>query len=224
MKMILVHFSLFERVAELRGWQDTERTLLLQCVLTGKAQSAYSALSVEDSKQYVKVKDAVLKAYGLVPEAYRQPFRFWKRGEQQTNLEFARDLLNRFNHWFSAAGVVSYKDLSDLIVLEQFKNTLRDHIATYVNEHKVSDVLEAASLVDDYVLTHKSNHGDNLCYFDRGTSAVRGPRKVPLLGVEPVLLLTPPNVVIIAKRWVIGKISVHYFVLKQETTVVVWRL
>jgi len=31
-------FSLFERVASSRGWSDSECTLLLQCVLTGKAQ------------------------------------------------------------------------------------------------------------------------------------------------------------------------------------------
>lgn len=33
-------FLLFERVAEIRVWSDVERTLLLQCVLTGKAQEA----------------------------------------------------------------------------------------------------------------------------------------------------------------------------------------
>ena len=48
-----------------------ERTLLLQCVLTGRAQLAYASLSVADSQVYNKVKTAVLKAYELVPEAYR---------------------------------------------------------------------------------------------------------------------------------------------------------
>ena len=33
--------SLFERVADTRGWPDGEHTLLLQCVLTGKAQETY---------------------------------------------------------------------------------------------------------------------------------------------------------------------------------------
>ena len=39
---------------------------MLQCVLTGKAQEAYSALGVS----YDKVKMAVLQIYELVPEAY----------------------------------------------------------------------------------------------------------------------------------------------------------
>ena len=41
-----IFFVLFERLAEARNWSDAERTLLLQCVLTGKAQEALSALTV----------------------------------------------------------------------------------------------------------------------------------------------------------------------------------
>lgn len=38
-------FILFERIAEARGWPSKERTLLLQCVLTGRAQEVYSAFT-----------------------------------------------------------------------------------------------------------------------------------------------------------------------------------
>lgn len=56
-------FSLFELVAEARKWPDTARTFMLQCVLTGRAQEAYSALSFTESQSYELVKSAVLKAY-----------------------------------------------------------------------------------------------------------------------------------------------------------------
>ena len=59
-------FLLFEQLAKTRKWSDPEQTLLLQCVLTGKAQEAFSALSMADSENYNKVKAAVLKAYELV--------------------------------------------------------------------------------------------------------------------------------------------------------------
>lgn len=39
-------FILFERVADDRGWPDEERTLMLQCVFTGKAQEVYSSMSM----------------------------------------------------------------------------------------------------------------------------------------------------------------------------------
>ncbi len=162
-------FSLFERVAEVRKWPESARTVMLQCVLTGRAQEAYSALSVQDGKNYECVKAAVLKTYELVPEAYRQRFRTWKRHEKQTHLEFARDLTGHFTRWCSAMKVETFAELSELMVLEQFKNSVSDNIAQHINDLKVKTVAEAAAVADDYVLTHKrsfvearapSNHGE----------------------------------------------------------------
>ena len=70
---------------------------MLQCVLTGRAQEAYSALCAEDDLDYDTVKSAVLKTYELVPEAYRQKFRNWVKGDKQTNLEFVQDLASHFH-------------------------------------------------------------------------------------------------------------------------------
>ena len=47
---------------------------MLQCILTGKAQRVFSALSLAKSGDYAKVNATVLKAYELVPEAYRPGF------------------------------------------------------------------------------------------------------------------------------------------------------
>lgn len=154
-------FSLFERVAENCEWLDTERTLLLQCVFTGKAQEAYAALSPADSRVYVKVKAAVLKAYELVPEAYRQRFRGVRKREHQTHVEFVRDMVLQFNRWCSASEVVTFQQLCDLVALEQFKNCVPESVATYLNERKVKTPHEAAVLADEYILTHKSKFGED---------------------------------------------------------------
>lgn len=130
-------FSLFERLADVMKWPDNEQTLLfiafiaccsdfvvhqlIQCVLTGKAQKAYSSLSVHDSQNYFKVKDAVLKAYELVPEAYRQKFRNMRKPAEQTYCEFARDLKIQLDRWCAASGANSREDLHELFLLEQFK-------------------------------------------------------------------------------------------------------
>ncbi len=84
-------FTLFERVAEALQWPDSDRVLLLQCIFTGRAQEAYSAICAEESLTYVMAKSAVLKAYDLVPEAYLQKFRHWVKGERQINVDFVRD-------------------------------------------------------------------------------------------------------------------------------------
>lgn len=84
-RRIQIHFScFFKGLAKNSKWSDSKQTLLLQCVLTGKAQEAYSALSTADSENFQKVKTAVLKAYELVPEAYRQKFRGARKYDKQT--------------------------------------------------------------------------------------------------------------------------------------------
>ena len=63
----------------------------LQSVLTGKAHEVYSSLPVEQSKDYVVVKSAILKVYEQVPEAYRQKIRSAKRQARQCSVEFSRE-------------------------------------------------------------------------------------------------------------------------------------
>ncbi|KAL3967153.1 FMS-like tyrosine kinase 1 [Sarotherodon galilaeus] len=154
-------FSLFERVAELRGWPEADCVIMLQSVLTGKAQEAYSALSASDCQSFATVKDAVLKAYELVPEAYRQRFRSWRKSDKQSHLEFARDLTKHFNRWCSALGVSTFQDLCELMVLEQFKDRVPPEVATYIAEREVKTVSDAAKLADEYVLAHKGQFGKN---------------------------------------------------------------
>lgn len=81
---------------------------MLQCVFTGKAQRVFSALGSVESGVYAKVKGAVLKAYELVPEAYRPKFRSWKKGDRETHVEFAQDILAQFIRWCSASQVQKY--------------------------------------------------------------------------------------------------------------------
>ena len=68
-------FLHFEKVAANLQWPAEAKTMLLQSVLVGKAREAYSSLSVEQSSDYEIVKREILKAYELVPEAYRLKFR-----------------------------------------------------------------------------------------------------------------------------------------------------
>lgn len=94
-------YTLFERIAEAKNWPDVDRTLMLQCVLTGRAQEAYSALSASECMSYAKVKSAVLKAYELVPEAYHQKFRKWEKSYKQMNacVQISTVLKNFVSWW-----------------------------------------------------------------------------------------------------------------------------
>ena len=93
------YFSHFEKVAQNLKWPKNSWALLSQSSLVYKARDVYSALSVEDSGQYEVVKMSILKAYELVPEAYRQKFRNTKKTEKQTYMEFEREKEMLFDHW-----------------------------------------------------------------------------------------------------------------------------
>ena len=112
-----------------------------------------------DCQTYSTVKDAVLGAYELVPDAYRQRFRSWEKADKQTNVEFARELSKHFNGWCSAVGVITFKDLCDLIVLEQFRDCLPSEVATHNDERGVKTVNEAAILADKYIMARKGKLG-----------------------------------------------------------------
>ena len=123
-------------MADARAWPCADRTVMLQCVLTGKAQEALSTLSVTDSLSYQSVKDAVLKVYERVPEAYRQRFRDGRKEDKQSYLEFSRELVITFNRWRTASSVETFEELCDLVLLEQFKSSVPCPIATYITEQQ----------------------------------------------------------------------------------------
>ena len=148
-------FILFERIATTMKWPKDLWTVLLQCVLTGKAQEVYAALSSESSLDFYLVKAAVLKAYELVPEAYRQRFRRHRRLETQAYVEFAREKEGFFDRWCLSQGVETLGDLRALVLVEEFKNCLPEEVTTYLNENKTVSLSDAAVLADEYALTHK---------------------------------------------------------------------
>ena len=56
------YFLHFEKVAENLKWPKEHWTLLLQSVVIGKACEIYTQLSLEQSSDYGKVKELILKA------------------------------------------------------------------------------------------------------------------------------------------------------------------
>ncbi len=49
-------------------------------------------------------------------------------------MEFARELSNHFSCWRMASDVYDFESLCNLVILEQFKNSLPSRLATYLTE------------------------------------------------------------------------------------------
>ncbi|KAJ8031719.1 hypothetical protein HOLleu_25003 [Holothuria leucospilota] len=114
-------FNHFEKLGEQLKWPRDKWSILIQSNFTGKAQEVYSALSREDSMDYDKVKRAILQAYELVPEAYRQKFRKYRKVDTQTYVEFAHQKERHFDRWCASKKVSTFDTLRQLMLVEEFK-------------------------------------------------------------------------------------------------------
>ena len=152
------YFLHFEKVAENLKWPREHWTLLLQSVVIGKAREIYTQLSLEQSSDYDTVKEFILRAYELVPEAYRQKFRDCRKEHDQTHIEFARTKEQLFDRWCSSKKVGSdHAKLRQLMLVEEFKRCINSDVKAFLNEREVENLETAARLADDYALTHKAS-------------------------------------------------------------------
>ena len=128
------YFLHFEKVAENLKWPKEHWTLLLQSVVIGKAREIYTQLSLEQSSNYDKVKELILKGYELVPEAYRQKFRDCRKEHDQTHVEFARTKEQLFDRWCSSKKVGSdHAKLRQLLLVEEFKRCINSDVKSFLD-------------------------------------------------------------------------------------------
>ena len=151
------YFDAFEKMASRMGWPEDKWSVILQSVLTGKAQKVYAAMPLQDSADYESVKAKILDAYEKVPEAYRQQVRGQVKSERQTFCEFATEKEQCFDRWVRSCRCENqYDKLREVFLIEEFVRKLTPELRTYVNEKRVSTLKEAATFADEYALTHKT--------------------------------------------------------------------
>lgn len=63
-------------------------------------------------------------------------------------MEFARELTSHIQRWCAAEKVINFDDLCEMIILEQFKNTLPQRSALYISVQRPSTAVKAAELAD----------------------------------------------------------------------------
>ena len=145
------YFTHFERTALNLGWPRGCWSMLLQTVLTGKAQRAYATLPTESCADYELVKAAIHKSFELVPEIYRQKFRMHRKKENQSYVEFLRDNENAIEKWCDSKRIGGdVEKLRQLILAEEFLNCVPEEIRAHLSERKTDLSYEMAALTDEY--------------------------------------------------------------------------
>ncbi|XP_068246830.1 uncharacterized protein [Palaemon carinicauda] len=150
-------FSSFEQVARKLEWPVDMWTTLVQCRFKGKAQRVYNGLSEELSSDYDTVKAIILKAYDLVSEAYRQKFRNFRKTNDNTFEEFAREEEQYFDDYPKSQKVSDFDKLRELMLVEEFKLSLSRDLRTHLKELKLDVLQEVGIAADEYALTHRYN-------------------------------------------------------------------
>lgn len=150
-------FRNFEKTATQLEWPKQSWTWLISTSLKGKASLVYSTLDLEDSKDYEFVKTAILTAYTITEEGYRQNFRNLNKSSSQTYVEFAAGKLRFFKKWISSSKVTKFDELVNLIVFEEFKRKIPLNVKLHLEDRGEKSLTEAAKCADVYSLVHKGN-------------------------------------------------------------------
>ena len=97
------------------------------------------SLTVEQSSNYDTVKEIILKAHKLVPEAYRQTNLGIKKKNDQTHVDFARTKEQLFDRGCSLKKIGSdFEKLGQLVLVEEFKRCINSDIKSFLDEKQVA--------------------------------------------------------------------------------------
>ncbi len=93
----------------------------------GKTRDVFCALSISQCRDYEFVKERILQAYELVPEAYRQRFRNLVKQDGKTYVEFAREKETAYDRWLLSMRVSDFEKLCQLMLVEEFKSSVKSN-------------------------------------------------------------------------------------------------
>ena len=150
-------FIKFEHIANLHEWNRSDWAMLIQSKLRGKAAHITSTMNITDSKDYDIVKLTVLRAYALVPEAYRQKFRNSKKAYKQTWSDFAINKELLFDKWLLSKEVESLESCKQVMVMEEIMSNMSDNLKKYITERAPNNTNELAKFADEYAFIHDNN-------------------------------------------------------------------
>ncbi|XP_068208711.1 uncharacterized protein [Palaemon carinicauda] len=148
-----VFFGIFEDTATTLHWPKEQYVLLIRSALKGKA--AHIASQMLEERDYYVLKKAVLDAYTITAEGYRQMFRNSIKGTTQTYLELFQVKLKLFRKWLESENITTFEQLQNLMVLEEFLRRIPSNISMYIRERQEKEGKKAALLADEYHLIHK---------------------------------------------------------------------
>jgi hypothetical protein len=147
---VVAFFHAFERVLEMNDVGVDDWSKLLAPHLTPKAARVYSRLSLEQCRDYVTVKEHILKAYNLTQKSYWESFKRLTRQGTESYTLFANRLTDIFNYYVESKQIGDLESLKRDVVFQQFLESLNrvPSVKHFVLERNPVDLETACELAD----------------------------------------------------------------------------
>ncbi|PIK40206.1 hypothetical protein BSL78_22954 [Apostichopus japonicus] len=151
------YLSTFERLCNSQEIPSKRWPILLEPYLTGKAQKAFHILSESQKQSYVVVKDALLAAFQLTPDTYREKFRSAVKGPSETFRQYGSRLSLYLRRWTAPtdrlASSPEFTRIMDLIAVDQMISSLRDEsLRLKLLEQKWTSLVEISDFADNILV------------------------------------------------------------------------
>lgn len=152
----------FEKIASLQKWPKTQWASVLQTQLRGKGLKVFAELSLADCADYDKFKHALLAAYELCSEVYRKRFRSVSKNSNDTYADLAFKINITYKRWLQSVKAYDNVELlRQVMMMEQFVNTLPNDLKLWIVDQKCKTIEEMARAADQYTALRKAvNYGE----------------------------------------------------------------
>uniref|UniRef100_K7F8T0 Uncharacterized protein n=1 Tax=Pelodiscus sinensis TaxID=13735 RepID=K7F8T0_PELSI len=146
---IETYLANFEHVANACQWQRGEWVTRLVPALNGKARQAYSSLEARDSRDYGKVKAAILQGEDIRLETRRRRFRQFHYQEAD-GPRAAYSRLQELCHCWLEPHSRTKEQILELLILEQFLTILPEEMQRWVWERGPETCAQAVALAEGF--------------------------------------------------------------------------
>ena len=118
------------------------------------AWSYFGELSPEDTLDYDRVKDLMLKRFAHTEDVLRGKFRSARTDLREDFSAFVARLCAYFDKWCDLAGVKDFSQLRDLMIRDQIYGSCHKDLIIFLQERKPSSLEELKSLAERYRVAH----------------------------------------------------------------------
>ncbi|KAJ8047012.1 hypothetical protein HOLleu_05882 [Holothuria leucospilota] len=183
----------FERFATAANWPRTIWATSMGALLTGRALEVYSRMSDSQSKDYAKLKSALLFKFQLTADGFRGKFRNSRCESRETYSQYLERIKSYLIRWIEMSKKQkTYDDLLDLLLQEQMINSSSKELAVFLKERTPDKASDMALLADKY----REAYGN----YDKGIRVLRIGLETKMKMIKMELLKAQAKIVLVTKR------------------------